>query len=838
MDLGAGAGAGPKPARGRLGAPSSGMRAPGTPWARFSAWLECVCVVTFDLELGQALELVYPSDFQLTDKEKSSICYLSFPDSHSGCLGDTQFSFRIRQCGGQRRPGHAGEKHGDSGAPASLQREPAHYFGYVYFRQVKDSSVKRGYFQKVSPGVAPLGAGGSCHQKGLTALGSGASRSTPSSAALGTWCWAEPTTTQAGVWALWRPCLALPGPQPCPAQAPCPSLNWDVGGAPHHHLDDFSLELRNQSRRRLNPRETLPESWPRAFPKGLGSSSLCCGGGLLVPRQAVPETAILESRWDALPRQPWRAGPPTGWGGVSPAPGSLQSLVLLSRLPFVRLFQALLGLVAPEFFDKLAPCLEAVCNEIDQWPAPAPGRTLSLPVMGVVLQVHIPSRADTPEPGPPEPSGHETLLPAPVVLPSVHELDLFRCFRPVLAHVQLLWELMLLGEPLLVLAPSPAVSSEMVLALTSCLQPLKFCCDYRPYFTIHDSEFKEFTTRTQAPPNVVLGVTNPFFIKTLQHWPHILRVGEPKTSGDLPKQVKLKKPSRLKTLDTKPGPCSSSPPGTQRQALGAGRGGQWGWHSQRGCPHPQSRARGPLPSPGLYTAYTAHLHRDKALFRRLLKGLQKKRPSDVQTAVLRRHLLELTQSFIIPLEHYMASLMPLQKGIVPWKTPPQIRPFRQDDFLHNLERSGPQLTCVLKGDWLGLYRWAAHRRGPGLPRPVGARTHLLAHGSPQPPPPCPDRRFFKSPHFDGWYRQRRREMAQKLEALHLEAICEANIELWMKDKSEVEVVDLILKLRERLVRAQGHQLPVKEATLKRARLYIDTAIGSLPKDLQAVLCPP
>lgn len=41
-----------------------------------------------------------------------------------------------------------------------------------------------------------------------------------------------------------------------------------------------------------------------------------------------------------------------------------------------------------------------------------------------------------------------------------------RCFQPVLAHVQTLWELMLLGEPLLVLAPSPAVSSEMVLALT------------------------------------------------------------------------------------------------------------------------------------------------------------------------------------------------------------------------------------------------------------------------------------------------------------------------------------------------------------------------------------
>lgn len=35
------------------------------------------------------------------------------------------------------------------------------------------------------------------------------------------------------------------------------------------------------------------------------------------------------------------------------------------------------------------------------------------------------------------------------------------------------------------------------------------------------------------------------------------------------------------------------------------------------------------------------------------------------------------------------------------------------------------------------------------------------------------RRFFRSPNFDGWYRQRHKEMAQKLEALHLEAICEA-----------------------------------------------------------------
>lgn len=55
-------GPGPRQGGGGLGATrstSSGRtpRASAMPWARFSAWLECVCVVTFDLELGQALEV-------------------------------------------------------------------------------------------------------------------------------------------------------------------------------------------------------------------------------------------------------------------------------------------------------------------------------------------------------------------------------------------------------------------------------------------------------------------------------------------------------------------------------------------------------------------------------------------------------------------------------------------------------------------------------------------------------------------------------------------------------------------------------------------------------------
>uniref|UniRef100_A0A667ZYE0 DENN/MADD domain containing 6B n=2 Tax=Myripristis murdjan TaxID=586833 RepID=A0A667ZYE0_9TELE len=548
------------------------------PWARFSSWLECVCVVTFDLELGQAIELVYPHDVKLTEKEKTSICYLSFPDSYSGCLGDTQFSFRLRQSVGRRGPWF-GEDSYNRDAPITLQRELAHFCGYVYFRQVKDTSVKRGYFQK--------------------------------------------------------------------------------------------------------------------------------------------------------------------------------SLVLVSRLPYSHLFHTLLQIIAPEYFEKLEPCLEAVCNEIDQWPSPVPGLTLNLPVMGVVLQVgrrhidHIISQTDS------YAFFLQNLLPAPTVLPTIHEQDLFKCFQSVLIHLQMLWELMLLGEPVVVMAPSPTVSSETVLALVSSIAPLKYCCDHRPYFTIHDSEFREYTTRTQAPPNVILGVTNPFFVKTFQCWPHIVRLGELKMSGDLPKQVKVKKLAKLKTLDTKP---------------------------------------------GIYTAYKTFLHKDKILIKRLLKGIQRKRPSEVQSAILRRHLLELTQSFIIPLERYLASLMPLQRSVTPWKTPPQIRPFSQEEFMGTLEHAGPQLTSVLKGDWMGLYR-----------------------------------RFFRSPNFDGWYRLRHREMTQKLECLHLEVVCDADLLGWTKDKSEVEIVDLILKLREKLMKARRQQLPVKEGVLEKLEGYIQTIIGSLPEDLQTVL---
>uniref|UniRef100_A0A8D3AQN1 UDENN domain-containing protein n=1 Tax=Scophthalmus maximus TaxID=52904 RepID=A0A8D3AQN1_SCOMX len=501
------------------------------PWSRFTSWLECVCVVTFDLELGQAIELLFPPDVKLTEKEVTCpVCY--FP----GCLGDTQFSFRLRQSVG-RRASRSREDIYNRDAPVTLQKEVSHFCGYVYFRQVKDVTVKRGYFQK--------------------------------------------------------------------------------------------------------------------------------------------------------------------------------SLVLVSRLPYTHLFHSLLQIIAPEFFEKLEPCLETVCNEIDQWPSPVPGMTLNLPVMGVVLQVRIPSKTDKPGGSPVHLNSlpPQNLLPFPTLLPTVHELDLFRSFQSVLIHLQMLWELTLLGEPVVVMAPSPTVSSETVLALVSSISPLKFCCDFRPYFTIHDPEFREFTTRTQAPPHVVLGVTNPFFIKTFQSWPHVVRLGEIRMTGDLPKQLKVKKLSKLKILDTKPG---------------------------------------------------------NEFARQYFDG---------KVMIHRRNHVNL--SFVCQ-ERYMASLMPLQRSVTPWKTPPQIRPFSQDEFMLTVDHTGPQLTSGLRGDWMGLYR-----------------------------------KFFKSPNFDGWYRQRHREMSQKLESLHLEVVCDEMFVFQNK--------------------AHRQQLQLKDGVSDKLETFILSIIRTLPGDLQTEL---
>lgn len=130
-------------------APASAPSVVDGKWQRFAEWIHCVCIVTFDLELGQAMEVVYPPHIRLPESERTNICYLAFPDSNSGCMGDTQFHIRLRVAPATPTtllsPAH---RRFNTTCQPTQSADKGHYWGFVYFRQIKDPTLPRGYFQK------------------------------------------------------------------------------------------------------------------------------------------------------------------------------------------------------------------------------------------------------------------------------------------------------------------------------------------------------------------------------------------------------------------------------------------------------------------------------------------------------------------------------------------------------------------------------------------------------------------------------------------------------------------------------------------------------------------
>lgn len=52
---------------------------------------------------------------------------------------------------------------------------------------------------------------------------------------------------------------------------------------------------------------------------------------------------------------------------------------------------------------------------------------------------------------------------------------LYHHFRDILKDLWLLWELMLLAEPIVVIAPDPGVCSEAVVSLVDIINPVSIC---------------------------------------------------------------------------------------------------------------------------------------------------------------------------------------------------------------------------------------------------------------------------------------------------------------------------------------------------------------------------
>ncbi|SAM08428.1 hypothetical protein [Absidia glauca] len=344
-----------------------------------------------------------------------------------------------------------------------------------------------------------------------------------------------------------------------------------------------------------------------------------------------------------------------------------KSLVLLSQHPFVGLFSRIVSILGPAFFDAGQPMLEAAVMNIANWPAPRiDGHILDLPFLGHLLEVQL---AQPRKPQLLETSTFDMnrMQPDLHIMASVSVGGLYSHFRDIIKDLWLLWELMLLGEPIIVIAPNPGICSDSVVSLVDLINPIPYCGDYRPYFTIQDSDFKSFVNKNRPPTNLILGVTNPFFNTAIGHWPHIVRVGRQQ---------------------------HRKPDGTLVTA-----------HGSSNKNHSHQITRSPKPNlgskssvlydfvQGVTSRRKGVVAKDRDLLRMLTEATVRGHPPDwLLNNILRHHFVDLTEKFLLPLNRYFRTLIPNEStSLGPDMKPPQLRPFQTDQFMKSLKEHGSPL---------------------------------------------------------------------------------------------------------------------------------------------------
>ncbi|RIB02190.1 hypothetical protein C2G38_901698 [Gigaspora rosea] len=450
-----------------------------------------------------------------------------------------------------------------------------------------------------------------------------------------------------------------------------------------------------------------------------------------------------------------------------------RSLVLLSQHPYVGLFSRVVSILGPAYFEVGNPMLEAACHDIASWKSPSPSKLIDLPFLGNVIQVEIP------QPNKPQlletcPFDMANYRPDLQILASLPPTSMFTHFRDMIKDLWLCWELMLFAEPIVLMAPDPKICSESVLELMDIINPIPYCGDYRPYFTIQDLDFKSFVTKNKPPSNVIIGVTNPFFIKALAHWPNLVRVGKPRVR---------------KTTD----------------------------NSWRG-----SHASSLDFVQGVKSKRKSVIAKDKAILKRLAEAVARGYPPDyLLNNILRRYFVDLTEKFLVPLNRYFSTLIPFHITLSSSQEPPQLKPFKTDSFLKSLQEHGPQIPFKTKKFQTNT-----------------TETYLNFYTQ-----------FLKCGNFATWLRQRTIEAQNELRKRYLQVLCEGDVKTWMVGKHEMELVDLLVRVKDELKLSKQDSLTDSQSLVNREcdhvslsiptpkqreklKAQADIIISGLPRDLR------
>lgn len=198
-----------------------------------------------------------------------------------------------------------------------------------------------------------------------------------------------------------------------------------------------------------------------------------------------------------------------------------KAVVLISTLPYVRLYTGVVDRIAQVYFERGVQVLESCWLDILQWENPREGlQNLSLMSSPVEYEIKQVGEIDLGEFNFFEVLGYET------------------CTRLAWS----LWEIMLLGEPLLIVADDTSLCSKVVLALIALIAPLKYTGDFRPLLSIFDPDFEIFQSQHNSKrlTSAVIGATNPVILKLLNKWPNLLHLEKTSTVRTVTSRLKFR----------------------------------------------------------------------------------------------------------------------------------------------------------------------------------------------------------------------------------------------------------------------------------------------------------
>ncbi|CAN6642365.1 hypothetical protein TRVA0_019S01002 [Trichomonascus vanleenenianus] len=201
-----------------------------------------------------------------------------------------------------------------------------------------------------------------------------------------------------------------------------------------------------------------------------------------------------------------------------------ESLVILSTHNFPRLFEKCLYRVLKHDnfldcpIDHKIPCIDNAIYNIASWPNPEPNTTLEVGFLGTIFNVVIPSNEHTPLVGyasnnshlsNSHQSGSEEALDKKEISSSESAGSwntLIQYFGDI-SELYLLYELVLLGRPIIIYSPTPKLCSMLIANLIELIRPVPYAGRIREYITIHSCP-EAFESMG------ITGVTNPLLIRS------------------------------------------------------------------------------------------------------------------------------------------------------------------------------------------------------------------------------------------------------------------------------------------------------------------------------------